>query len=192
MDAAGRRHPITRWHPVHNSLPRRPEFQQVDVVGRLRFSFNTFNPKWRSSQWTGQEDHLYILGGKHSGAAHTRTGKVPDVRADSGYLRSGAPVRHPASGHVRLPDRRFHGYRRELGAETASCKRALSVNGPFPAQVPVSPAGIARALTRVSSRGQAGEAVINLRVCGDGGQKTAGLSHKPRQPCATICRRIAC
>ena len=39
------------WHPVHNSLPRRPGFQQVDVMGRLRFSFDTFNPKWRSSQW---------------------------------------------------------------------------------------------------------------------------------------------
>jgi hypothetical protein len=39
------------WHPVHNSLPRRHEFQQVDVMGRLRFSFDTFNPKWRASQW---------------------------------------------------------------------------------------------------------------------------------------------
>jgi len=39
------------WHPVHNSLPRSPEFQQVDAAGQLRFAFNTFNAKWRESQW---------------------------------------------------------------------------------------------------------------------------------------------
>jgi hypothetical protein len=39
------------WHPVDNSLPRRPEFQQADVLGRLRFAFNTFNPEWRETQW---------------------------------------------------------------------------------------------------------------------------------------------
>ena len=39
------------WHPVHNSLTRRPEFQQVDSGGHLRFAFNTFNSKWRESQW---------------------------------------------------------------------------------------------------------------------------------------------
>lgn len=39
------------WHPVHNSLARRPEFQQVDSGGHLRFAFNTFNSKWRETQW---------------------------------------------------------------------------------------------------------------------------------------------
>jgi hypothetical protein len=39
------------WHPVHNSLARSPEFQQVDPAGHLRFAFNTFNAKWRESQW---------------------------------------------------------------------------------------------------------------------------------------------
>ncbi len=39
------------WHPVHNSLPRRPEFQQVDAAGQLRFAFNTFNMRWRETQW---------------------------------------------------------------------------------------------------------------------------------------------
>ena len=39
------------WHPVHNSLPRRPEFQQVDAAGQLRFAFDTFNSKWRETQW---------------------------------------------------------------------------------------------------------------------------------------------
>jgi len=39
------------WHPTHNSLPRRPEFQQVDAMGRLRFTFNTFDPQWRKTQW---------------------------------------------------------------------------------------------------------------------------------------------
>ena len=39
------------WHPVHNSLPRRPEFQQVDAAGQLRFAFNTFNETWRDTQW---------------------------------------------------------------------------------------------------------------------------------------------
>ena len=39
------------WHPVHNSLARSPEFQQVDAAGHLRFAFNTFNPRWRETQW---------------------------------------------------------------------------------------------------------------------------------------------
>ncbi|HYM05066.1 MAG TPA: hypothetical protein VEU11_00760 [Terriglobales bacterium] len=39
------------WHPVHNSLQRRPEYQQVDAAGRLRFAFNTFNTRWRETQW---------------------------------------------------------------------------------------------------------------------------------------------
>lgn len=39
------------WHPVHNSLPRRPEFQQVDAAGQLRFAFDTFNATWRETQW---------------------------------------------------------------------------------------------------------------------------------------------
>jgi hypothetical protein len=39
------------WHPEANSLPRRPEFQQVDVAGHLRFAFDAFNPTWRQTQW---------------------------------------------------------------------------------------------------------------------------------------------
>ncbi|MCW5981043.1 MAG: hypothetical protein KIT09_23375 [Bryobacteraceae bacterium] len=39
------------WHPTHNSLERKPEFQQVDAAGKLRFAFDVFNPKWRQTQW---------------------------------------------------------------------------------------------------------------------------------------------
>lgn len=39
------------WHPTHNSLPRRAEFQQKDVAGRLRFTFDIFNTEWRRTQW---------------------------------------------------------------------------------------------------------------------------------------------
>jgi len=42
---------LIAWHPSHNSLPRSAEYQQVDVMGRLRFAFNTFNSKWRETQW---------------------------------------------------------------------------------------------------------------------------------------------
>lgn len=42
---------IVFWHPVHNSLQRRPEFQQVDLAGRLRFAFDVFHPVWRATQW---------------------------------------------------------------------------------------------------------------------------------------------
>ncbi len=42
---------IVFWHPVHNSLERRPEFQQVDLAGRLRFAFDVFHPGWRATQW---------------------------------------------------------------------------------------------------------------------------------------------
>lgn len=39
------------WHPSHNSLPRRAEFQQVDNKGNLLFTFDLFNRQWRSTQW---------------------------------------------------------------------------------------------------------------------------------------------
>jgi hypothetical protein len=39
------------WHPTANSLPRHAEFQQVDVAGHLRFTFDVFNPAWRRTQW---------------------------------------------------------------------------------------------------------------------------------------------
>jgi len=39
------------WHPTHNSLPRRPEFQQVTAAGHLTFAFNTFHERWRQTQW---------------------------------------------------------------------------------------------------------------------------------------------
>jgi hypothetical protein len=39
------------WHPTHNSLPRKAEFQQMDAGGNLRFSFDTFNSVWRNTQW---------------------------------------------------------------------------------------------------------------------------------------------
>jgi hypothetical protein len=42
---------IVFWHPVHNSLPRQPQFQQVDVAGRLRFAFDVFHPGWRATAW---------------------------------------------------------------------------------------------------------------------------------------------
>ncbi|HKW97534.1 MAG TPA: hypothetical protein VJN43_07355 [Bryobacteraceae bacterium] len=53
------------WHPVHNSLPRRPEFQQVDAAGNLRFAFNTFNPTWRETQWKQYLQTVAKLYGKH-------------------------------------------------------------------------------------------------------------------------------
>lgn len=42
---------IVFWHPSHNSLARKPEFQQVDSGGQHLFTFDTFNPKWRGTQW---------------------------------------------------------------------------------------------------------------------------------------------
>jgi hypothetical protein len=39
------------WHPSHNSLERRPEFEQVDAGGHHLFTFDTFNPEWRRTQW---------------------------------------------------------------------------------------------------------------------------------------------
>jgi hypothetical protein len=39
------------WHPVHNSLERRPEFDQVDPAGEHLFAFDTFNSEWRRTQW---------------------------------------------------------------------------------------------------------------------------------------------
>jgi len=53
------------WHPVHNSLIRKPEFQQVDAAGQLRFAFNTFNAGWRETQWKQYLQKLAKLYGNH-------------------------------------------------------------------------------------------------------------------------------
>jgi hypothetical protein len=53
------------WHPVHNSLPRKPEFQQVDPAGNLRFAFDTFNPQWRRTQWKQYLQSVARLYGRH-------------------------------------------------------------------------------------------------------------------------------
>lgn len=39
------------WHPNGNTLPRKPEFMQVDSNGRQLSTFDVFNPRWRSTQW---------------------------------------------------------------------------------------------------------------------------------------------
>ncbi len=50
------------WHPSHNSLPRRAEFQQVDNYGNLLFTFDLFNRKWRSTQW---KEYLQTVAGAY-------------------------------------------------------------------------------------------------------------------------------
>jgi len=47
----GMRAYLLMWHPTHNSLPRKAEFQQVDNRGNLLFTFNPFHRQWRSTQW---------------------------------------------------------------------------------------------------------------------------------------------
>lgn len=39
------------WQPRANSLPRVPEFMQVDASGKQLERFDVFNPQWRSTQW---------------------------------------------------------------------------------------------------------------------------------------------
>ena len=39
------------WHPTANTLPRKPEFMQVNADGKVLDSFDVFNPEWRSTQW---------------------------------------------------------------------------------------------------------------------------------------------
>lgn len=39
------------WHPNAHSLPRRPEFMQVNAAGNQLVSFDVFNPQWRATQW---------------------------------------------------------------------------------------------------------------------------------------------
>ena len=41
------------WQPVANSLPRVPEFMQVDAKGKQLETFDVFNPQWRATQWKG-------------------------------------------------------------------------------------------------------------------------------------------
>ncbi len=39
------------WQPSHNTLPRKPAFQQVDAGGHVLFTFDTFNTEWRNTEW---------------------------------------------------------------------------------------------------------------------------------------------
>lgn len=50
---AGLRAYLFVWQPTANSLPRRPEFMQVDAAGHQLESFDVFNPEWRSTEWKG-------------------------------------------------------------------------------------------------------------------------------------------
>jgi hypothetical protein len=72
------------WHPSHNSLPRKPEFQQVDAAGRLRFAFNTFNPRWRETEWKQYLQKLAKLYGRNSAFA----GYIFDDSFGIGPIRS--------------------------------------------------------------------------------------------------------
>ena len=42
---------MVMWHPVHNSLERRPEWVQVNAAGQRLFTFDVFNRGWRRTQW---------------------------------------------------------------------------------------------------------------------------------------------
>ncbi len=39
------------WQPSANALKRSPEFMQVNADGTVLDTFDTFNPKWRATQW---------------------------------------------------------------------------------------------------------------------------------------------
>src|SRR5215470_11452887 len=39
------------WQPSANSLPRDPEFLQIDANGKQLNTLDVFDPKWRSTQW---------------------------------------------------------------------------------------------------------------------------------------------
>lgn len=58
---------IVFWHPSHNSLERRPEFVQVDAGGRHLFTFDTFNPEWRRTQWKDYLQQIARIYGKEPG-----------------------------------------------------------------------------------------------------------------------------
>jgi hypothetical protein len=58
----GMRAYLLMWHPSHNSLPRRAEFQQVDNFGNLLFTFDLFNRQWRSTQW---KEYLQTVAGAY-------------------------------------------------------------------------------------------------------------------------------
>lgn len=48
---AGLRTYLIVWQPSANSLPRRPEFMQVDSAGHQLETFDVFNPQWRRTEW---------------------------------------------------------------------------------------------------------------------------------------------
>lgn len=60
---------IIVWQPQANSMPRHPEFMQVDSVGHQLTSFDVFNPKWRSTQWKTYLQKLATAYGHEPGMA---------------------------------------------------------------------------------------------------------------------------
>ena len=60
---------MVMWHPVHNSLERRPEFVQVDAAGNRLFTFDVFNAKWRRTQWKEYLQRLARAYGKEPAMA---------------------------------------------------------------------------------------------------------------------------
>lgn len=48
---AGLRVYLIVWQPSANSLPRSPEYMQVDSAGHQLETFDVFNPQWRGTEW---------------------------------------------------------------------------------------------------------------------------------------------
>lgn len=57
------------WHPIANTLPRRPEFMQVDSAGKTLETFDVFNRDWRASQWKDFLQQVARTYGKEPGMA---------------------------------------------------------------------------------------------------------------------------
>ncbi len=92
------------WHARHNALPHDPKYQQVDSAGEVLFAFDTFDPRWRKSQWTTYLEKLareyahdrgfagYIFDNSFAiGNIKTIDGEEP--QAASSYLSYGAEER---------------------------------------------------------------------------------------------------
>lgn len=50
---AGLRAYLIVWQPSANSLPRSPQYMQVDSAGHQLETFDVFNPEWRRTEWKG-------------------------------------------------------------------------------------------------------------------------------------------
>jgi hypothetical protein len=118
------------WQPSANSLPRDPEFLQVDATGKQLDTLDVFNPKWRSTQWkTFLQDVAKTYGPESGFAGYVLDDSFGSANISYGPFEEklfGAPLpRKPGEPHWDEWTKAREGWWEDWAKDTISYIRAI-------------------------------------------------------------------